>query len=101
MRMTHDELCSFQLSSACIYTVMFTCATVFTDVYGCRYVYSSYGARSLSAIYPLIDNYISCWGVSGIFVDEAPTGTRGSSRAYNIIPFIVSSYYCEYEYECR
>merc|ERR550514_244397 len=40
------------------------------------YVHSSWGRRAIGQYDWQIDNYFSCWGVEGIFVDEASTNPR-------------------------
>lgn len=63
----------FSLSQAQTHALAFTdfLSSVRLQLLG--YTHSTYGARPLSEIYPVIDNYVACWNVAGIFVDETPT----------------------------
>jgi hypothetical protein len=47
-----------------------------SGVHTIGYVHSSYTKRSLATYEPEIDKYLDCWGVEGIFVDEASSQAK-------------------------
>mmetsp|Transcript_44490 Transcript_44490/g.123113 ORF Transcript_44490/g.123113 Transcript_44490/m.123113 type:complete len:427 (+) Transcript_44490:72-1352(+) len=52
------------------------------------YVHTDYGRRPQSEVMKSIDNYFQCWGVSGIFIDEASTNVslcNGTSTYYRAL----------------
>jgi len=58
---------------------------ILTNTLNIGYIHSSYGSGNLTLLFAEIANYVKCWKVSGIFIDEA-------SNDVNLIPYYKQLY---------